>query len=131
MWQTLLDSFFAPDIWAEHWSEIQQIIDWTRQNHTPLIAIVWPMLDHIDLSARQAALVENVFHENGVPVISAPALFRSDPPGTLAVNDIDSHLNEQTDKRMAEAIYGALQVLPQTTLDTNHELSGAQGSSFA
>jgi hypothetical protein len=109
LWQALLDSYFVPDIWAEHQHEIMQIIDWAKQNHTPLIVIVWPMLDNIQGSAKQTALVEGLFRDNGATVISASAMFRNDPPAALVVNGFDAHPNAAVNHRMADALYDAIQ----------------------
>ncbi len=112
LWQALLDSYFVPDIWATHRSEMLQIVDWARQINAPLIVIVWPTLERIESSAKQTALVEQVFRENGATVISASDLFRNDPPGKLVVSSIDSHPNEHTHRRIAETLYNVIQGLP-------------------
>lgn len=113
LWQALLDSYFVPDIWAEHRSEIMQIVTWAKQNNTPLIVIVWPTLENIESSAKQTGMVEQLFRENGATVISASDMFRSDPPASLVVNNIDSHPNESTHRRMADALYNVIQGLPK------------------
>jgi GDSL-like Lipase/Acylhydrolase family len=113
LWQALLDSYFVPDIWAEHQSEMLQFVDWAKQNNTPLIVIVWPTLESITSSARQTRMVEQLFRENGAIVISASDMLRSDPPESLVVNNIDSHPNENTHRRMAEALYDVIQGLPK------------------
>lgn len=113
LWQNLLDSYFVPDVWAEHKREIMQVIQWARDNHAPLIVITWPMLDNIAGSAKQLAQVEQVFRENGATIVSASDLFRNDPPEKLVVNNLDSHPNEATHRRMAEELYKVIQTLPK------------------
>ncbi len=113
LWQALLDSYFVPDIWAEHKSEMLQVVDWAKKIHAPLIVIVWPTLESIQSSARQTAMVEQVFRDNGATVISASDMFRNDPPDSLVVNNIDSHPNENTHRRMADALYSVIQALPK------------------
>jgi lysophospholipase L1-like esterase len=113
LWQALLDSYFVPDIWAEHKSEIMQVIAWAKQNNTPLIVIVWPTLESIDSSAKQTAMVEQLFRDNGVTVISGTDMFRGDAPQSLVVNNIDSHPNENTHRRIADALYNVIQTLPK------------------
>jgi lysophospholipase L1-like esterase len=113
LWQALLDSYFVPDIWEAHKSEMMQIVSWARQNNAPLIVIVWPTLERIESSAKQTAMVEQVFRENGATVISASDLFRNDPPESLVVSSIDSHPNENTHRRIAEALYEVIAKLPK------------------
>ncbi len=112
LWQALLDSYFVPDIWAEHQKELMQIIDWTKQNGMPLIVIVWPTLDSIDLSARQTALVEKLFRDNGATVVSASDMFRNQPPSSLVINNIDAHPNADVNRRIADTLATIIQALP-------------------
>ncbi len=109
LWQALLDSYFVSDIWAEHKSEIQQVIDWSKKINAPLFVITWPMLDNIDGSAKQIREVEEVFKANNVPIISGSDLYRNDPPDKIVVNNIDSHPNEYAHRKMADALYSALE----------------------
>lgn len=111
LWQALLDSYFVPDIWAEHQKEMLQITDWAKKNNTPLIVIVWPTLEDIPSSAKQTALVEGVFKSQGATVISASELFKNDPPSSLVVSGIDSHPNEHTHTVIAQKLYEVLQGL--------------------
>jgi hypothetical protein len=74
---------------------------------------VWPTLESVQSSAKQTAMVEQLFRENGATVISGSDMFRGDSPESLIVNNIDSHPNESTHRRMAEALYNAIQGLPK------------------
>jgi hypothetical protein len=112
-WKTVLDSYFLPDVWELHKSELMQLIAWARQGNRPVIAIIWPRLDNIASSVKQVALVEDVFKSNGVTVVNALDLVGDEPPAALVVSNTDAHPNENVQRRAADALYQAILHLPQ------------------
>ncbi len=107
-WNAILNSFSIPDVWAQHQDEIIQLINWAKQDHRPVIAIVWPGLQDMESCVRQTALVEAVFRAQNIPVISVLDMFRNDPVRSLVVSAIDAHPNENVHRRVAETLYQAV-----------------------
>jgi lysophospholipase L1-like esterase len=112
LWKTQLDSYFIPAIWDEQKREIITFIDWTREINAPLIVITWPRLDDRQNSVQQMSMVEAIFKERGIPIISTLDLFRDEPAEKLIVSNIDPHPSEYSHNKVAEALYKAIQNLP-------------------
>lgn len=106
--RTLLDAYDDPAIWAAHERELAQFIAWTRQHDAPLVVVIWPRLDAIDLSRAAVTKVAGVFTAQKIPVINAADLLAGQPTAALIANPADTHPSAYAHRVIADALYAAV-----------------------
>ena len=107
-WAYLQNSYAHPSIWAEHETELNRIVTYTRAQKIDLIVVVFPNLRAIKSSAPFTSRVADFFRQHNVRALDlAPLLADRDPQG-LVVNSLDAHPNEALHMEVATLLTGVI-----------------------
>ncbi len=107
----LPDLFFDEEVWKTHSREMQQIIDYARNNKIPIMVLVIPNLGNVEGTRPVTAKVAAFLSAQQVPFIDlAPHLSGRDVSG-LIVSKMDLHPNETLHAEIAEIIKPVLEPL--------------------
>jgi hypothetical protein len=104
----LLLAYQRDDIWQAHSQDLLQIVEWARERNIPLLVIIWPFLDRIEVSLEPTAQVEVFFTEQQTSVINLTHVLQSEDPTKLVVNIFDVHPNPYAHAIAAQQIYETL-----------------------
>lgn len=115
-WQRLRAAYADPRVWAAHAAELDAIVNWCRDRHVRLIALVIPSLADVAASAPMTARVTAYFRERGVQTVDMTPLLAGRNPGDMVVNGVDSHANVALNAEMAGLLQNAI-LSPPTSPD--------------
>jgi len=107
-WNYLKQAFSDPKIWNSHENELMNIIDFSRNNGSEIVFVVWPNLNDIDGSLVFTSKVVAFLIEQEVEVIDLAKYFQNRQPSTLVVNAMDGHPNKKANMEVSELIYKRL-----------------------
>jgi len=111
-WARLRGAYADPKVFAAHAAELDAIVDWCRERHVRLVALLIPSLADVAGSAAMTSRVAAYFGDRGVDVLDLTPLVIDKKPGELVVNGVDSHANAALNARMADLLRRA--ILPST-----------------
>lgn len=107
----LLAAYDDAEKWAEHQARLQEFVDYANEREIPLLVIVWPTLNDMDLSLAANQRVENFFREAGTIVVDIRPSIEPIPIPERMINDFDAHPSLIVNRRVAEALAAAIQAL--------------------
>lgn len=108
-WQHLNRSYSNPDIWGAHETELNQIVEFTRNQGIDLTVVVFPNLAAVKDSAAITSKVTEFFQSHKVRVLNLEPLLEGRDPTTLVVNSLDAHPNEALNREVAELLTREMQ----------------------
>lgn len=108
-WQYLKQSYSNPDVWGAHEKELNQIVEFTRNQGIDLIVVVFPSPAAVKDSADITSKVTEFFQSHKVRVLNLEPLLEGRDPTTLVVNSIDGHPNEALNREVAELLTREMQ----------------------
>jgi hypothetical protein len=98
-----------PRVWSAHVAELDSIVDWCRERHIRLIAMVIPTLGDVAGSTPITAKVVSYFTEHGVQTVDLAPRLSGRAPSDMMVNGVDSHANRRLNADMAVWLLHAIQ----------------------
>ena len=107
-WDHVQHAYNDPEIWSIHQGQLQDIIDYTRQNDIGLLFVLFPHLVFMEESSVFTAKVEEFLTRQGVPVVNMGDRLAGRPWQELIVNSIDTHPNDAVQREIAAALFDAL-----------------------
>ena len=113
-WDHLRAAYVDPKVWAAHAAELDSIIDWCRERHIRLIALVIPSLSDVAGSAAMTAPVATYFRERGVQTVDLTPTLMGRAPSDMVVNSVDTHANRRLNAEMADLLRQAILSSPLT-----------------
>jgi hypothetical protein len=111
-WDRLRAAYADPQVWAVHAAELDVIVDWCRQRHVRLIALVIPSLADVAGSASMTSRVAGYFTGRGVQTVDLTPVLDGRKPSDMVVNGVDSHANEKLNAEMAGLLRQAILTPP-------------------
>jgi lysophospholipase L1-like esterase len=105
-----LEKSYANDsIFNRHKQDLEKFIGYSRENHIPLLVVVFPFMQDPGLSKRvYADKLERWFDQNGVAYIDVAALTGGMPVRQRVVNGNDAHASVAVNRLVGNAVYDRL-----------------------
>jgi hypothetical protein len=100
-WDRLRAAYADPAVWGEHARELDSVVDWCRECHVRLIALIIPSLVDVAGTTSMTARVAAYFRERGVETVDLTPILAGRDPASMVVNNVDSHANVALDAEMA------------------------------
>jgi hypothetical protein len=107
-WDRLRAAYADPKVWGEHARELDSIVDWCREHHARLIALVIPSLVDVSGTAPMTARVAAYFKDKGVETVDLTPLLAGRDPAGMVVNSVDTHANVKLNAEMAGLLQKAI-----------------------
>jgi len=107
-WDRLRAAYADPVVWAAHAAELDSIVDWCRQRHVRLIALVIPSLVDVAGTSPMTARVAGYFRERGVETVDLTPVLAGRKPSDMVVNSVDTHANVGLNAAMAGLLRQAI-----------------------
>ncbi len=114
-WDRLRAAYADPAVWGEHARELDSVVDWCRERHVRLIALLIPSLVDVAGTAPMTARVAAYFRERGVETVDLTPVLAGRDPASMVVNSVDSHANVALDAEMAGLLRKAIFAPPPAT----------------
>lgn len=114
-WGRLRAAYADPAVWGEHARELDSVVDWCRERHARLIALLIPSLVDVAGTAPMTARVAAYFRERGVETVDLTPVLAGRDPASMVVNSVDSHANVALDAEMAGLLRKAILAPPPAT----------------
>ncbi len=111
----ILHVYRDEEVWSAHRADLQAILDWTREQGSDTIVLIWPVLTMVEASRPATEQVAHFYTSQGIPVINLADDFESYSPLELAVNPFDMHPNERAHRIAAERLYALMEALYNET----------------
>ena len=112
-WARLGRAYADPTVFAAHAAELDAIVDWCRERHIRLLALIIPSLSDVAGSAAMTARVAAYFADRTIDTLDMTPMLIGKSPGELVVNSVDSHANVRLNAEMADLLRRA--IAPPTT----------------
>lgn len=116
-WDRLRAAYADPRVWGEHERELAALVDWCRQHHVRLIALVIPSLTDVAGTAPMTARVVDFFRAQGVELVDMTPVLTGRDPADMVVNSVDTHANVRLNAEMAGLLQKAIAGRPGTASD--------------
>uniref|UniRef100_I2PWD2 SGNH hydrolase-type esterase domain-containing protein n=1 Tax=Desulfovibrio sp. U5L TaxID=596152 RepID=I2PWD2_9BACT len=107
-WDRLRAAYDDPVVWAAHAAELDAIVDWCRDRHIRLIALLIPSLADVAGSAPMTARVAAYFKDRGVETVDLTPVLAGRKASELVVNSVDTHANVGLNAEMAGLLRRAI-----------------------
>jgi hypothetical protein len=99
--------------WTAHQARLQEFVDDAHERGIPLLVIVWPTLNDLDLSLEANTRVEDFFSSQGATVVNIRPAIESLSIEQRMINNFDAHPSEAVHRLVAEALAEAILGLNQ------------------
>lgn len=100
----ILEPYENESQWTQHAAQLAEFVDWSNENDTQLIVIIWPTLEDIEASATANAIVADFFQSQAIPVVLMSEHLANLSVSERTVNRLDPHPNERSHRLAAEAL---------------------------
>jgi hypothetical protein len=101
----LFQAYASKKIWEVHQKELMSIIEFTKENMSELIVIVFPDFSNIAQSKKFTSKIVDFMKKNDVRVIDMASRLTGRKAMDLVVSAIDAHPNEAVHREIAEILY--------------------------
>jgi hypothetical protein len=99
--------------WAAHEARLQEFVDYANERGIPLLVIVWPTLNDLDLSAEVNQRVEDFFSSRGATIVTIRPAIAELSVEQRMINNFDAHPSEMVHGLVAQALAEAILNLNQ------------------
>jgi hypothetical protein len=98
------------DILAKHEADLKLFVDYARGNSIQLMVVVFPYLDHIEMSdSIYVNNIVNFFKANKINVINVSPLVKDIPVRERIININDAHASKKVNRIIAQEILNKLE----------------------
>lgn len=107
-WDRLRAAYADPQVFAAHAAELDSLVDWCRDRHVRLIALIIPSLADVAGSSPMTARVTAYFQGRGVETVDLTPVLAGRKPSDMVVNSVDTHANVGLNAEMAGLLRRAI-----------------------
>ncbi|GAB3711538.1 hypothetical protein GCM10027592_49220 [Spirosoma flavus] len=92
-----------------HLAELNQFIQYARQNNACIYVVLFPFMNNVEKSAEYTRPVVDFFQQNNVPVLEVSKVIGDLAPAERVVGRNDGHASAVVNQRVGENLYKMLQ----------------------